>query len=99
MKLEDRTAVITGGASGIGRGTAIEMAKEGADIVVGDVREAPLRADEDATTVEKVRELGREAVYCECDVSDEAEVQALIETANEEFGGIDILVNNAAINV
>lgn len=99
MKLEDRTAVITGGASGIGRGTAIEMAKEGADIVIGDVREAPLRADEGTTTVEKVRELGQEAVYCECDVSDEAEVKALIETANEEFGGIDILVNNAAINL
>jgi NAD(P)-dependent dehydrogenase (short-subunit alcohol dehydrogenase family) len=99
MRLEDRTVVITGGASGIGRGTAIEMAKEGADVVVGDVRETPLGADEDETTAEVVRDLGRDAVYCECDVSKEADVQALIETAGEEFGGIDILVNNAAINL
>lgn len=96
MRLQNRTAVITGGSSGVGRGIAIEMAKEGADIVVGDLRREPLRDDVGAPTVEVVRELGRESVYVEMDVAEPPDAERLITRAVDEFGGLDILVNNAA---
>jgi NAD(P)-dependent dehydrogenase (short-subunit alcohol dehydrogenase family) len=97
MKLDTRTAVVTGAASGIGRGIAIELAREGADVVVSDTDEAPPGSDQ-PTTVEELRDLGAEATFVECDVSDQLEAEALIETAGEEFGGIDVLVNNHSIS-
>ncbi|MDR9380816.1 MAG: SDR family NAD(P)-dependent oxidoreductase, partial [Natronomonas sp.] len=92
--LTDRTAVVTGGAAGIGRGIAIELAREGADIVVADLDEDPTLPEERerGTTVDVVEEMGREAAYVETDVTDEDEVSALIEATAEQFGGIDILV-------
>lgn len=97
--LTDRTAVVTGGASGIGRGIAVELAREGADIVVADVDEDPNLAEEKTkgTTVEVVREMGREAEYLRTDITSEDEVQALIDATAERFEGLDILVNNAGI--
>lgn len=99
IDLTDRTAVVTGGAAGIGRGIAIELAREGADIVVADLDEDPTLPEERerGTTVDVVEEMGREAAYVETDVTDEDEVSALIEATAEQFGGIDILVNNAGI--
>ena len=97
MKLDTRPAVVTGAASGIGRGIAIELAREGADVVVADTDKAPPGADQ-ATTVERVRELGAEAMFVECDVSDPVEAEALVETAVETFGGIDVFVNNHSIS-
>ncbi len=96
MRLENRNAVITGGSSGVGRGIALEMAKEGANIAIGDLRRDPKIEEKGAPTVEKVQELGQESVFVEMDVADTAGAEALVSAAVEAFGGIDIVVNNAA---
>jgi NAD(P)-dependent dehydrogenase (short-subunit alcohol dehydrogenase family) len=92
-KLADRVAVITGGDSGIGRAVALAFAREGADVVL-----AYLEAeDEDGRrTAELVEEAGRRAVTVPCDLTSEEACDALVDRAVEEFGRIDILVNNAA---
>ncbi|UTF55719.1 SDR family NAD(P)-dependent oxidoreductase [Natronosalvus rutilus] len=98
MELEGLAAVVTGGAAGIGRGIALELAREGADVAVADVREEPLMDFKETPTHERIAEMGRESCFIETDVSNEAEAQAMIETAAEELGGLDILVNNAGTN-
>jgi len=97
--LTGMTAVVTGGAAGIGRGIAIELAREGADIVVADVDAEPTLEEERerGTTVEVVRAMGRQAEYVETDITDEDDVVALMDATAERFGGLDILVNNAGI--
>jgi NAD(P)-dependent dehydrogenase (short-subunit alcohol dehydrogenase family) len=99
MDLTDRTAVVTGGAAGIGRGIAIELARRGANIVVADVREEPKLADENAPTTERVREVGQSAEFVRCDVSDDGAVEGVVEATVERFGGLDVLVNNAGISM
>jgi len=99
MQLDGMRALVTGGASGIGRGIALELAKAGADVAIGDVREEPLMDFKSTPTHERVEELGRNGAFFEADVSDESEVEALIEATTEELGGLDILVNNAGTNV
>lgn len=93
--LDGRTAIVTGAASGIGRGIARELAAKGADIVVADIRETPKEGGT-APTQELVESEGSEALFVETDVSAEADVTTMIEQAVEAFGGLDILVNNAA---
>ena len=92
-KLEGRVAVVTGAASGIGKGIAIAFAREGADIVVAD------RVDEDAAAevLAAVSALGREHLFVRTDVSDESSVRAMAAEAMVRFGRVDILVNNAGI--
>ncbi len=99
IDLTDRTAVVTGGGAGIGRGIAIELAREGADIVVADLDEEPTLPEEKerGTTVELVEEMGRSAEFVKTDVTDEDQVSSLMDATAEQFGGIDILVNNAGI--
>ncbi|NYV78519.1 SDR family oxidoreductase [Streptomyces sp. UH6] len=92
-KLEGRTAVITGGDSGIGRAVALAFAREGADVVFTHLEEEKEDARETARLVE---EAGRRAVAVSCDIREEANCRALIDRAVEEFGRIDVLVNNAA---
>ncbi len=88
-----QVALITGSSSGIGRGTAVAMAKAGADIVVNYVgNESAAR-----TVVEEIQALGRRAIAIQCDVSVESEVEAMFEEAITELGAIDTLVNNAGI--
>jgi NAD(P)-dependent dehydrogenase (short-subunit alcohol dehydrogenase family) len=87
--LDGRVAIITGAGSGIGRGTAVEMANAGADIVVADVRRAA--ADE---TAGMVRASGARPLVVEVDVTSVASVDSMLERAVREFGGVDILVNN-----
>jgi len=91
MRLAGKTAIVTGAASGIGRGIATLFAQEGARVVVADI-------DDDGGT-RVARELGGAAVarYIHADVSDGAQVRALVEGTIAAFGGVDILVNNAAI--
>ena len=92
-KLEGRIAVVTGAASGIGRGIAIAFAREGADIVVADqVIEAQA-----AEVIAAIEAHGREALFIRTDVSDEASVRAMAAQALGRFGRVDILVNNAGI--
>ena len=92
-KLTGCAALITGGDSGIGRAVAIAYAREGADILI-----AYLDEHEDAEeTARWVREAGRKAVLVPGDVSQEAHCNGLVDRAMQEFGRLDILVNNAAM--
>ncbi|MCC9166275.1 SDR family oxidoreductase [Pontibacter harenae] len=94
-KLEGKKAIITGGDSGIGRAVAIAFAREGADVLISYLSE-----DEDAKeTAKYVEEAGRKAVLVPGDISDEAHCQKVIAKAVEEFGQIDVLVNNAAFQM
>jgi 2-dehydro-3-deoxy-D-gluconate 5-dehydrogenase len=92
--LKGRVAVVTGGNGGIGLGMARGLASAGAAIVVaGRNREKSRRA------LEGLRSLGAEAIAVEVDVSDEASVRALIKAAADHWGRLDILINNAGINI
>ncbi|ELY87536.1 short-chain dehydrogenase/reductase SDR [Natrialba hulunbeirensis JCM 10989] len=90
--VDDRVAVITGAGSGIGRTTATTFADHGASIVVADVDAEGGRA-----TVEAITDDGGEATFVEADVSGPDDAQAMIDTAVDEYGGLDVLFNNAAI--
>ncbi|SDZ34287.1 hypothetical protein SAMN05421504_11334 [Amycolatopsis xylanica] len=92
-RLTGRSAVITGGDSGIGRAVALAFAREGADVLLSflDAEEADARK-----TAALVEEAGRRAVTVPGDVRDEAHCEQIVRRAVEEFGQIDILVNNAA---
>jgi 3-oxoacyl-[acyl-carrier protein] reductase len=92
-KLNDRIAVVTGAASGIGRGIAIAFASEGANVVVADMVDEAGAAE----VLARIREQGREALFVQTDVSDEASVDSMASAALERFGRVDILVNNAGI--
>lgn len=97
MDLEGRRAVVTGAAQGIGRGIALELARAGCDVLLGDLLDRDETARAAAETVAGVQALGRRAFALRCDVSIEADCQALVQTACEQLGGIDILVCNAGI--
>ena len=93
MKLLDgKSCVITGAGSGVGRAAAILFAQQGASIVAGDVRDE--WADDTVALVEKE---GGTAVAVHCDVSQEADVEALVATAVERFGRLDVMYNNAGV--
>ncbi|MER5402529.1 SDR family oxidoreductase [Streptomyces sp. NPDC002599] len=91
--LKDRKALLTGGDSGIGRAVALAFAREGADVLFTHL---PQEAEDAAETAALVEQAGREAVAVECDIREEDQCRRLVERAVEEFGRIDILVNNAA---
>lgn len=92
-RLEGLKAVITGGDSGIGRAVAIAYAREGADVLLTHLPEEEDEANESARWVE---DAGRKAVTVPCDIREESACTGLIEQAAQEFGRIDLLVNNAA---
>jgi len=104
MLLKNRICIVTGGSSGIGRGIALEFAREGAYIAVADTQEIPLQGkyhekDVTSTTVQEVENLGAKGIYIKTDVSDENQVEQMIHRTVEHFGGLDILVNNAGIHI
>ncbi|MGZ4728547.1 MAG: SDR family NAD(P)-dependent oxidoreductase [Acidimicrobiales bacterium] len=88
--LTGKTAIITGGGTGIGRGSALVLAEHGADIVLAGRRPEPLES-----TAEEIRALGRRAVPVPTDVTDSEQCQQLVDVALAEHGRVDILVNNA----
>lgn len=91
-KLKGRSAIITGGGSGIGRAVAIAFAREGADVLISYLKE-----DDDANeTAQLIKEAGRKAIIVSGDIRDESHFKEIIDRAVKEFGKIDILVNNAA---
>jgi 3-hydroxybutyrate dehydrogenase len=94
MQLKDKVAFITGSASGIGKEIATLFASEGARIVIADLNKEAA----DATAAE-LRATGAQALGVAVDVTDEAQVDAAVEEAAKAFGGIDILVSNAGIQI
>jgi len=92
MRLEGKTAIVTGGAQGIGRSYALRFAREGAHVVVAD-----LRAEAANAVAEECSALGPAALGVSVDVADESATRAAAATAHDRFGRIDVLVNNAAI--
>jgi NAD(P)-dependent dehydrogenase (short-subunit alcohol dehydrogenase family) len=93
LRLENKVALITGGASGIGRATAIRFAEEGANIAVAD--RALGGAEEVAA---EVRKLGRKAIAIQVDTSDEGQVDAMVTRTVEKLGGLDIVLAAAGIS-
>ena len=94
MRLRDKVAIITGGASGIGQATARFFAENGARVVVADID-----AERGLETVSSIRRDGREAVFVRADVSKEDEARSITEEAVRQFARVDILVNDAAVFV
>ncbi|CAN7505307.1 MULTISPECIES: 3-hydroxybutyrate dehydrogenase [unclassified Variovorax] len=94
MQLKDKVAFITGSASGIGKEIAILFAQEGAKIVIADLNKQAA----DATAAE-LKEAGAQAIGVGVDVTSEEQVDAAIEEAAKAFGGIDILISNAGIQI
>src|SRR5579863_1920741 len=92
MKLSGKVALVTGTSPNIGGGIAEGLAAEGAALVCVDAR-----AENAADCARYIKSAGGRAVGITCDVTDEAQVIATVAAAREHFGGIDILVNNAAI--
>jgi NAD(P)-dependent dehydrogenase (short-subunit alcohol dehydrogenase family) len=94
MELTGKVAVVTGGASGIGRGTVLALARAGADVVIGDIHQE--RMDD---TVSAVTELGQKAIAVRCDVTSDEDVNALANAVIEEFGRVDVVMNNAGVSL
>lgn len=90
MLLKDRVALITGGAKGMGKAMSLLFAREGCDIIVGD-----LSGDGAGEVAAQVKALGRRSLAIKADISQSAEVNAMVARAIKKFGKIDILVNNA----
>src|SRR6478672_13615147 len=91
-RLEGRVALVTGAASGIGKATARRLAEEGAAVLLTDVNESL-----GATTTEELRDTGAKVDFLRHDVTSEADWEAAVAKAVEEFGGLDIVVNNAGM--
>ncbi|GGL68529.1 SDR family NAD(P)-dependent oxidoreductase [Halocalculus aciditolerans] len=89
---DGKTAVVTGGGSGIGRASALRFAEEGASVVVADVAEEAGRE-----TVDLVEDAGGDAVFVAVDVSDTAAVENMVDVAVDTYGSLDIAHNNAGI--
>jgi citronellol/citronellal dehydrogenase len=98
MTLKDKVAIVTGGSRGLGNGFALGLAREGANIVVAARSETESKLPGTIyKTAEEVKALGRRALAIKCDVSSEESVNAMVQKTLDEFGRIDILINNAAV--
>jgi NAD(P)-dependent dehydrogenase (short-subunit alcohol dehydrogenase family) len=90
--MSQRVVIVTGGAHGIGRAAALAFARQGCPVAIAD-----LRPQEGESVVAEIEAAGGEALFASTDVSDEAQVRALIARVLERFGRLDVLVNNAGI--
>lgn len=94
MRLQDKVAIVTGGASGFGEGIAHRFAQEGARVVVADIN-----GDGAEQVAQAIRDAGGGAVACGADVASDADTRRMIGAATDAFGELDILVQNAAIGM
>ncbi|KAG1824568.1 NAD(P)-binding protein [Suillus subaureus] len=90
--IQPRVALITGAAQGIGRAIALRLAEDGLDIAIADLALQRTKLD---GVAEEVRAKGRRCIVLECDVSQEEEVQRMVQATEEEFDGLDVMVANA----
>ena len=93
MDISGKTAIVTGSAVGVGRATALDLARRGARVVINYSRSE----EEARQTLAKVESLGAEALLVRADVSRDDQVRAMVRQTLERFGSLDVLVNNAAI--
>jgi len=93
MLLNNKIGLVTGGGMGIGRAICLAYAREGAKVVVAD-----FNPESGAETVQLIRESGGDALFVQADVSDEAQVKAMVDTAVEHYGRLDIACNSAAVS-
>lgn len=94
LSLENKVAIVTGGSRGIGRAIALGFAEAGADVVV-----ASRTLDDLEKVVQEIEALGRRALAVQTDIAIKSDVDSMVAKTLEKFGTIDILVNNAAINI
>ncbi len=92
MKLEGKKAIVTGAAAGIGKAIALALADEGADVAIADIQDEKAQA-----VAQAIMAKGRRSLAVHCDVGDSSQVDAMVHQAVEVLGGLNILVNNAAI--
>ncbi|PFO04741.1 short-chain dehydrogenase [Bacillus sp. AFS076308] len=92
MKLSEKTAIVTGGGSGIGRAAALRFAKEGAKVVVADIDSI-----DGEETANYIREHEGSSIFVKTDVADPEQIKRLIETTTGTFGGLHIMFNNAGV--
>jgi 2-hydroxycyclohexanecarboxyl-CoA dehydrogenase len=93
MGLKGKTAIVTGGAQGIGRAIALRLARDGANVGILDINK-----DQASKTAEEVKKLGVGATAIECNVTDYPKVKEAVDKIHKEYGSIDILINNAGID-
>src|SRR5687767_261836 len=94
VRLDGKVAVVTGGANGIGRACSRRFATEGADVLIADITDAA-----GAEVVAEVEALGRRAVYVHADATSQADNDAVMQTAVDQLGGLDVLVTSAGISM
>ncbi|MFB6291427.1 MAG: SDR family NAD(P)-dependent oxidoreductase [Candidatus Bipolaricaulia bacterium] len=92
MALKNNVALVTGSGKGIGKAIALRLAEEGAQVVINDIEEKPARE-----VSRKLESKGHSSFYCAADVSDHSQVEEMFRKVVAEFGGVDVLVNNAGI--
>ena len=95
MKLEGKVAIVTGASSGIGRAIARHFALQGAKVIVADIKPTPLEGGE--PTADLICNEGAQAVYIETDVAEVRDIDAVVNFAVEQYGKLDVMINNAAI--
>jgi glucose 1-dehydrogenase len=95
MRLAGKTIVVTGGGSGIGRAMSLAFSREGADVVIGDIRRAPREGGPPTDLL--IADRGGPALYVQADVSRADDIDRLISSAVEHGGRLDVLVNNAIV--
>jgi len=94
MRLKDKIVLVTGAGNGIGRAIALKMAREGARVLVSDIH-----VPSGEVTVEEIKKDGGEARFCAADVAKEIEVRNLLRFAEQTYGGLHVLVNNAGVEI
>jgi NAD(P)-dependent dehydrogenase (short-subunit alcohol dehydrogenase family) len=94
MRLEGKSAIVTGAGNGIGRAIAMLFAEEGARVLVADIED-----DAGSAVVDEINQSGGEAVFQHTDISDELSAGSAVQAAVDAFGTVDILINNAAVFV
>jgi NAD(P)-dependent dehydrogenase (short-subunit alcohol dehydrogenase family) len=94
MRMKDKSGVVTGGASGLGREIALLFAAEGANVVIADVNESGA-----ASVVDEIASSGGTAKAVKCDVTNESDIQAAIATVVDTFGRLNFMINNAGVQL
>ncbi|KTD33914.1 3-hydroxybutyrate dehydrogenase [Legionella israelensis] len=94
MRLKNKVAIVTGAASGIGREIALVYAKEGAKVAIADINLTQANA-----VVDEIKNTGGEAMAVEMNVTDESQVNEAVDAVANKFGGVDVLVSNAGIQI